>query len=336
MAVSVSLKKLAEILGLAPSTVSRALKGHPDISLATQKKVKALAREMHYKPDALALSLRSKRSGSIAVVIPSLKDYFYACAVSSVIQYAFSREYKVMVFENEEDQQQEVKICYFLRKSGIDGLIVVPSKTTCDFQPFENLQNEGIPMVFLDRIGLNLDTDRVLTDDYYGAYEGVRHMISGGCRKIAHIAIPQQFVWAQKRRLGYEQALKDYGASHGETRIAVYDHLSDVEEITRQWLRDGLIDGIFAADDTSAIQAMKIIHEMNCRIPEDIAVCGFGNGPLALRAFPSLTTVNKDGGRAGVRAAQLLIHRLEAPAELPTETCLLKAEPVIRESTRPV
>lgn len=139
MAVSVSLKKLAEILGLAPSTVSRALKGHPDISRATQERVRALAQELHYKPSALALSLRNKRSNSIAILVPFLGNYFYACAVSSVIRSAYSSGYKVIVFENGEDYEQEVKICQFLQKSGIDGLVVAPARTTNDLDHFVKL-----------------------------------------------------------------------------------------------------------------------------------------------------------------------------------------------------
>ena len=210
MAVSVSLKKLAEILGLAPSTVSRALKGHPDISRATQERVRALAQELHYKPSALALSLRNKRSNSIAMLVPFLGNYFYACAVSSVIRSAYSSGYKVIVFENGEDYEQEVKICQFLQKSGIDGLVVAPARTTNDLDHFVKLQHEGIPMVFFDRIAPNLDTDRVLEDDYKGACTVVRHMIDGGCRKIAHIALPRRYLWAQKREKGYLQAASLY------------------------------------------------------------------------------------------------------------------------------
>lgn len=103
------------------------------------------------------------------MLVPFLGNYFYACAVSSVIRSAYSSGYKVIVFENGEDYEQEVKICQFLQKSGIDGLVVAPARTTNDLDHFVKLQHEGIPMVFFDRIAPNLDTDRVLEDDYKGA-----------------------------------------------------------------------------------------------------------------------------------------------------------------------
>lgn len=232
MAVSVSLKKLTEILGLAPSTVSRALKGHPDISRVTQERVRALAQELHYKPSALALNLRNKRSNSIAMLVPCLGNYFYACAVSSVIRSAYSSGYKVIVLENGEDYEQEVKICQSLQKSGIDGLVAVPARTTNDLEHFVKLQHEGIPMVFFDRIAPNLDTDRILEDDYKGVCMAVGHMIGGGCRKIAHIALPRRYLWAQKREKGYLQALKDRHLLADEQLVVECEDVSEVYRVT--------------------------------------------------------------------------------------------------------
>ena len=309
MAVSVSLKKLAEILGLAPSTVSRALKGHPDISRATQERVRALAQELHYKPSALALSLRNKRSNSIAMLVPFLGNYFYACAVSSVIRSAYSSGYKVIVFENGEDYEQEVKICQFLQKSGIDGLVVAPARTTNDLDHFVKLQHEGIPMVFFDRIA------------------------DGGCRKIAHIALPRRYLWAQKREKGYLQALKDRHLFTDEKLIVECEDVSEVYRITRQLVLHSGVDGIFAANDAFAVHVLSVLRQMKCRVPEEVAVCGYGNEPSTEVTFPALTTVNKDGYRVGNIAAGLLIRRIEDKEEVPTVTRLLKPELIVRDST---
>ena len=306
MAVSVSLKKLAEILGLAPSTVSRALKGHPDISRATQERVRALAQELHYKPSALALSLRNKRSNSIAMLVPFLGNYFYACAVSSVIRSAYS---------------------------GIDGLVVAPARTTNDLDHFVKLQHEGIPMVFFDRIAPNLDTDRVLEDDYKGACTVVRHMIDGGCRKIAHIALPRRYLWAQKREKGYLQALKDRHLFTDEKLIVECEDVSEVYRTTRQLVLHSGVDGIFAANDAFAVHVLSVLRQMKCRVPEEVAVCGYGNEPSTEVTFPALTTVNKDGYRVGNIAAGLLIRRIEDKEEVPTVTRLLKPELIVRDST---
>ena len=254
-------------------------------------------------------------------------------AVSSVIRSAYSSGYKVIVFENGEDYEQEVKICQFLQKSGIDGLVVAPARTTNDLDHFVKLQHEGIPMVFFDRIAPNLDTDRVLEDDYKGACTVVRHMIDGGCRKIAHIALPRRYLWAQKREKGYLQALKDRHLFTDEKLIVECEDVSEVYRITRQLVLHSGVDGIFAANDAFAVHVLSVLRQMKCRVPEEVAVCGYGNEPSTEVTFPALTTVNKDGYRVGNIAAGLLIRRIEDKEEVPTVTRLLKPELIVRDST---
>ena len=267
------------------------------------------------------------------MLVPLLGNYIYACAVSSVIRSAYSSGYKVIVFENGEDYEQEVKICQFLQKSGIDGLVVAPARTTNDLDHFVKLQHEGIPMVFFDRIAPNLDTDRVLEDDYKGACTVVRHMIDGGCRKIAHIALPRRYLWAQKREKGYLQALKDRHLFTDEKLIVECEDVSEVYRITRQLVLHSGVDGIFAANDAFAVHVLSVLRQMKCRVPEEVAVCGYGNEPSTEVTFPALTTVNKDGYRVGNIAAGLLIRRIEDKEEVPTVTRLLKPELIVRDST---
>ena len=212
-------------------------------------------------------------------------------------------------------------------------LLVAPARTTNDLDHFVKLQHEGIPMVFFDRIAPNLDTDRVLEDDYKGACTVVRHMIDGGCRKIAHIALPRRYLWAQKREKGYLQALKDRHLFTDEKLIVECEDVSEVYRITRQLVLHSGVDGIFAANDAFAVHVLSVLRQMKCRVPEEVAVCGYGNEPSTEVTFPALTTVNKDGYRVGNIAAGLLIRRIEDKEEVPTVTRLLKPELIVRDST---
>ena len=212
-------------------------------------------------------------------------------------------------------------------------MVVAPARTTNDLDHFVKLQHEGIPMVFFDRIAPNLDTDRVLEDDYKGACTVVRHMIDGGCRKIAHIALPRRYLWAQKREKGYLQALKDRHLFTDEKLIVECEDGSEVYRITRQLVLHSGVDGIFAANDAFAVHVLSVLRQMKCRVPEEVAVCGYGNEPSTEVTFPALTTVNKDGYRVGNIAAGLLIRRIEDKEEVPTVTRLLKPELIVRDST---
>lgn len=334
MTPPVTLKQLAELLQLAPSTVSRALKGHPDISSATQAKVRALAQQLRYRPSALALSLRNQRSHLIAVIVPELTDYFYACVVSRMLAVAYQHLYKVILLESHEDYNQEVSLCYSLQKSGIDGLIIAPAKTTTDAGHLKVLKAEGIPVVFFDRMVGDLDIDRVLDDDYYGAYKAVGHMIQGGCKKIGHLAVSQRLLWAQKRNMGYKQALLKHHFEVDRNLIVEFEQLSEVGNIIKILIQEFHIDGIFAVNDASAIRALLTVHQLGYRVPQEIAICGFGNDPVTQVTFPALTTVDRNCRQIGEIAMGLLFKRIKKKDSVNTETRLLKGELIVRESTR--
>lgn len=334
MASSTTLKELSRLLGLAPSTVSRALKGHPDISKVTQERVKALAGQMNYRPSALALSLRSRRSYLIAAIVPRLTDYFYAEVLSTVINLGFDEGYKVVVFENREEYGREVAICHDLEKSGIDGLLIVPAKTVGqNIQHLKTLLEAEIPLVFMDRVVGELDTDRVLEDDFRGAYLAVSHMIKGGCRKIAHLSIPQYWVWGQKRQMGYIQALLDHHLPVDRELIAEYQYIDDVEPIARKLLGNFQVDGIFAATDEGAVKVLNVLNELQYAVPDQVAVCGFGNSPVSGVSCLPLTTVNRDGESMGKIAFEMLLGRIRRDRTGATETKLLRNDLVVRQTT---
>lgn len=328
-----TLKELAQMLNLAPSTVSRALKGHPDISKATQERVRAFADLMHYRPSAMASGLRNQRFYLLAVIVPSFTDYFYSTVLRGIADYAYTSGYKIMVFESQEEYQKEVEICLSLQKSGIDGLLVSPSKNTFDSGHFKGLKTDSFPIVFFGRMLGDVEADRVIEDDYYGACIAMNYLIGSGCQKIAHLAASQQWLWAQKRQMGYVQALLDHHLIVDRELIVGYDDPGQVDKIVEMLVRKYHIDGIFAVDDESAARALFYLHQQGYRIPRDISVCGYGNDPITRYSCPSLTTVDRSGEIIGREAAELLIARIEGKLTGETETRLLKNSLIIREST---
>ncbi len=334
MASPMTLKELARLLNLAPSTVSRALKGHPDISKSTQERVKALAKKWHYRPNALAMGLRNHKFRLIAVIVPEITDYYYARVLHAIISYAYEENYKIVVFESQEKCKKEIEICRIIQKSGIDGLLVVPARTTIDTIHFEELKAMGLPLVFLERISGHLNVDRVAEDDYYGACIAMNYMIESGCKQIAHLAASPQWVWAQKRQMGYVQALLDHHLPVNRNLIVEYHDLDQIDKIVGSWIEHYNIDGIFAVDDQSAVRVMSVVQHLGFQIPRDMAVCGYGNEPIAEVVSPSLTTVERKGEIIGRYAVHLLIDRIEGKKSGETETKLWKNDLIVRDSTR--
>lgn len=335
MSNAVTIKDLARILGVSVSTVSRALKDHPEISLETRNNVQELAKKMHYKPNAIALSLRQRKTKLIGVVIPEIIHHFFSCVISGVERVAHENGYNVVIFQSNEDYEREVAICQSIINSHIDGLLISMSKNTSQIDHFRELREQGIPIVFFDRICGELNTDRVVVDDFQGALIAVRHLISVGCKRIAHLAAPQKLLIGQKRQLGYLEALKEAHLPIDKKLIIPCDNQYDAIDVIRRLMAlPNPPDGIFAVNDLTAAGAIHELHKLNYRIPEDIAVCGFTDGMVATLTTPTLTTVEQHGAEIGEQAAQLLIRRIEEDSEsLPPVTKVIKTNLIVREST---
>lgn len=328
-----TLKELAALLHLAPSTVSRALQGYPDISEATRQRVKALARQLKYRPSVMAAGLRSRTFRLIAVVIPDLTDVFYLNALQGILESAYEKNYRILLYESQENYQNEANICHSLEKSGMDGLLISPSRTTSDSTHIKKLKAEGYPVVFFGRLLGDVDTDRVLGDDYSGAYDAVSYLIRQGCRKIAHLAAPQHWLWAQKRQIGYMQALRDHHIPVNREAILEYTSPENIKNTIEKLIIHYPIDGLFAAEDKYAAQVLVLLQQLNYKIPQEISVCGYGNEVFSRFTSPQLTTVETNGRVTGRKAIELLIRQLEDTDYKETRTVLLKNELIIRDST---
>ena len=200
---NVTIKDIARLLDISPSTVSRALKDHPDISKATIEKVKQLAKEMHYRPNPIALSLKSRKSNVIGVVVPEIVHYFFSSVISGIENVAQEHGYSVMFSQSSEDFKKEVEVCNTFRNSIIDGLLISVSKTTDDYTHLQEFFDEGVPVVFFDRMVEGMEADRVLMNDYDGAFQATQYLIVEGRRRILHFAGPQNRLIGQNRLKGY-------------------------------------------------------------------------------------------------------------------------------------
>ena len=207
----VTIKDIARELGISPSTVSRALKDHPDISPSTKSQVRELVEKLKYKPNAVALSLRSRKSHTIAIIVPQIVHHFFASVISGIEEVAQEAGYNVMIFQSNESYEREVAITQSLVSNQADGLLVSISKTSRKFGHLKELMNGGMPLVFFDRACEELEADRVIVDDFNGAFNAVEHLIRTGCRRIAHFSAPQHLQIGYQRKRGYISALEKHG-----------------------------------------------------------------------------------------------------------------------------
>lgn len=332
--MQVRLKDLAEKLGLASSTVSRALRNHPDISENTRQRVRQLAEELHYEPDAVALSLRIKKSHLVAGIVPDLAHPFFSAVVSVLEEVFFRNGYQLAVYQSREDYRREAEICRRIERGGIEGVLVSLSRSTRDTQHFRKLSEEGMPLVFFDRIAGDLDTDRVVTDDFHGAYEAVSHLIRSGCRRIMHFAGDQYLQFAQKRRAGYIQALQDHRLKVDEKWIIPCENRKEAVEQTYRVKKLFGPDAFFAVNAGVGAGILQALNRLGCRVPDEVSVCAFSGGDRSVYTVPELTAVEQKPEEIGKIAAEMLLKRMSEKESSLTVTKLVKTRLVIRESTR--
>ena len=331
----ITIKDIAKELGISPSTVSKALKGHHDISSITKQSVKDLADKWNYKPNQIALSLKSGSSKTIGVIVPEIVHYFFSTVISGIEDLAYTSGYHVIFCQSSEQYAREVKAVETLLSSRVDGILVSVSKATEKFDHFRKIEENGIPLVFFDRVCEDIDTDRVIVDDESGAYEAARHLITIGCKNIIHLSGPPNLLIGKNRADGFTRALREFNLPVGENNIIRCDSPEDAALVVPGLLkRENRPDGIFAVNDLTAAAAMRIILDMGYKVPDDIAVVGFTGGLIPSITNPALTSVEQHGYLIGKEAVRLLIDRLEKDHDSPSQTKIIKTELVIKGSTR--
>jgi len=183
----ITIKDIAKALNISPSTVSRALKNHPDISEETKQQVQALASSVNYRPNAIALGLRKSKTNTIGIIIPEIVHHFFSSVISGIDDMANAAGYNTMICQTNESMEREQKSLQTMLDNRIDGLLISISKGTTSFEHLHSLMNTEMPVVFFDRVCDEIPSHRVITDDFEGARIATKHLIDIGCRRIVHL-----------------------------------------------------------------------------------------------------------------------------------------------------
>jgi LacI family transcriptional regulator len=334
----ISLHTIAEQLGISTSTVSRALADHPGISEATKARVRQLAEQLHYLPNHLAASLRKGRSNTLGVIVPHINGYFFPAVMNGIEKVASQAGFNVMMCQSNEDVRRERQNIATLLAAQVEGIILSLSATTHQqVGHFEQVQQQGTPLVFFDRMPELPNSTAVVLDDFKGAYQAVTHLIEQGCTRIAHLAGPQHLNTSRNRFLGYQEALRAHG-------LPLLDELvhalpSSKLEAGRAGMEQLLTlptppDGVFAAYAFSAAGALEVLQHKGLRVPQDVALACFSNEPFTTMTQPSLTAVDQRAEQMGETAVRLLLQLLKRGPGYTPPHIVLKPELLVRDSSR--
>jgi LacI family transcriptional regulator len=311
----VTLKVIANQLGLSTSTVSKALKDYSDINSETKRKVQELAKSLNYTPNSFAVSLRMKESKTIGVIIPTMVHFFFSNVIDGILKEAENNDYMIFIMQSNENEKLEKKQVDLLLSKGVDGIIISLTNKTRDFNHLQKIIDNNVPLILFDKITKTINCSKVLIDDRKAAYDAVGHLIKKGHKRIAHFRgdlNPQNSI---DRFLGYKKALLDHNLEFDPSLVYLCNNNSDFSDgykSAEKLLQDHgeNVDAIFTVNDLLAIGALNYFNENNIKVPERIALFGFSNWFMTEITTPSLSTIDQNANLMGEKSAKLLIQEI--------------------------
>ncbi len=339
MKPKLTLKQIARELDVSVSTVSKALRDSLEISEETRQKVKAFAKLYNYKPNNIALSLKNRKTRTIGIVLPEIVHDFFATVISGIEEVANSKGYNVIICLSNNSFDREVMNMEMLANGSTDGFILSVAKETQqkeDYHHLEEVINQGMPLVLVDRIVDAITCDKVIIDDTQGAKKAVQKLIDLGCRRIAILTTVDYVSVGKLRTQGYLQALEENALEVDQNMILKIEDMDQCDREIATFLSSVKVDAIFAVNEQFSASAVRALHQQNLRVPQDVQLISFSDGELSKRFIPSFSTINQHGTEMGARAARLLIERLERPvdSEETFVTEIIRTSLIERESTR--
>jgi DNA-binding LacI/PurR family transcriptional regulator len=331
----VTVKDIANQLKLHYTTVSKALSNHPDISIATKRRVLSIAKKLDYHPNSIAKNLKKQGTSTLGVIVPSIKNDFFSAVISGIEEVAYGREFNTVVCQSNESSDREAVHVGTLISNRVAGVLVSVAQTTISGAHFNALGKQGIPLVFFDRVCDDIEADKVVVDDYDGAVQAVRHLIKSGYKRIAHLAGPKNTSIGRDRCRGYMDELKRNGIpiDHDMITYGGLEEKNGIAALKELTSRCSMPEAIFAANDPVALGAYKEIKRMGLKIPQDVALVGFGNITLSSYLDPPLTTVSQFPYELGRTAASVLLRRIEnSDHEMSPAMEVIKTELILRKS----
>lgn len=331
----ITIKDIAKELNISASTVSRALNNNPDISPETRRIVQEYAKEHKYKPNNLALILRTNHSNIIGVIVPELANHFFSSILSGMETVAEDHDYHVIVCQSMEEYIKEIRNVQTLIKARVSGVLVSLSKTTTRYEHFQELIDNDIPIIFFDRICTGIDTGKVVVDDYSGTLNAVDHMIKTGCKRIAFFGAPPHLEITKNRRNGYLDALRKNGITVDESLIHIADNKQLGYQKAMELLQsDNRPDAFMNMNDYTASGVLCAAKELKFKIPDDISICGFSNSNISQDTDPMLTTVDQHPRQVGEEAMKLILEKVENAENTERKNRIIKTSLIIRGTTR--
>ncbi|GGF11417.1 LacI family DNA-binding transcriptional regulator [Flavobacterium limi] len=314
MSEKTTIYDIAKRLNITAATVSRALNNSPKIKKSTRELVQETADLMGYKPNKLALALKSGKSNNLGIIVPRVDNNFFGTVIRGIEEELYPHGYHVIISQTHDNPKRENENLYALIDAQVDGILMsVTDVTDENHDAFQNVLQKNVPLIFFDRTRHIDGVSSVTINDFKGGYLTTKHLINEGCRHIAHLSRDQSLDIFKNRFLGYKQALLDSGIPFKEEYvIPIKSTVESGKEAVDILLRlETPPDAIFSSSDFAALGAIEELKERNIDIPNEFCVAGFSNEPFTKFMELSITSVDQSPLEMGRMAARVFLEQID-------------------------
>ena len=332
----ITIYDIAEQLNISAATVSRGLNNSPLVSKRTRDKIHKIAKEMGYRPNAIASNLRRQRSKTIGILLHELHSNFVVSVLAGIEKITTSEQYDLLITHSNEEYLREIANTKNLLNKRIDGLMVSLSLDTKNIDHFMPFFERNIPVVFFDRVPGESPCIKVVIDNLKCGYDATEHLIKQGCKRIAHITADLNRNVYNDRFEGYKNALKKHRLAFDKDLVEICDLGKDATRNAVKKLLKQKPDAFFITNDFAAAVCIEMLGQQGIKVPQDIAVFGFNNDAICELITPKLSTIDYPGVTMGELAAQELIMQIklqDAHKNAPIKTILVPTSTIIRSSS---
>ncbi|MGC1631223.1 MAG: LacI family DNA-binding transcriptional regulator [Gelidibacter sp.] len=334
----VTLKQLAEQLNVSVSTVSKALHNSEEISKDTIQRVQELAKHLNYRPNRMALSLKSNKTKTLGVIIPSVLNHFFAKALYAIETEASKQGYNIITCVSSEMLSKEKNSLQLLSNGSVDGFIISLAEETQVKNKTEHiavLLKQNIPLVLFDRVADDIECDKVIIDDFGAAYEATKHLLEEGRKYIVLISEIEELSVGKLRTNGYFKALAE-ASNYTEAPVVIAVTKDDDLEavIDTLFTANKKVDGILSIDNTSGVVALHKALKKGYQVPENLSIIGFSDDNVLPFTDPKLSTISQHTFEIGQAAVKLLIDRLNNKSSASPIIKTIKTKLILRGTTK--
>ncbi|HIY52003.1 MAG TPA: LacI family transcriptional regulator [Candidatus Olsenella avicola] len=329
MATKVTLRQIADEVGVSTTAVSNVLNNKPcRVSTEVREQIKSTARRMHYIPNQIARSLVKRRSNSLGLIVPDLEVAYFASIAKHFEVLCRELGYSLLITNSSNNAGNDPKLVDVLLNQGVDGIFLVTSDDLVrNHELIDKIKSLPVPLVLVDRTLAGIACDEVLYDSEVGGYLATKHLIDSGHRKIACIVNSVHSRSGQLRLAGYRRALDEAGIEFNRDYVIESDYEIETAYRAAGQLRDSDATAVFASSDAIAVGLLRRMYDSGHQVPRDRSVVSYDNSVANLLFNPKLTAVEQDVGQLTERSLDLLVKRLnesdaEAEARVPESVIL--------------